>query len=133
MTDETPLESSPPDSDTPTGTSAIMWRRMTRSNSSAKPPAYSASGRDEENSGLTSGAQYFVTGPAVGGDRHEVAGQQSLHARGRRSPPRRRDAVQKEPVEDPQVSAAARAGPGTGPSARRRSRTVPAPRGNRGA
>ena len=61
MTDETPLESSPPDSDTPTGTSAIMCRRMTRSNSSPKPPAYSASGRDDENSGLTSGAQYLLT------------------------------------------------------------------------
>ncbi len=61
ITDETPLESSPPDRETPTGTSAIMWRRMTRSNSSANPAAYSPSVRDEENSGLTSGSQYFAT------------------------------------------------------------------------
>ena len=61
MTDETPLESSPPDRETPTGTSAIMWRRMTRSNSSANAAAYSLSGRDEENSGLTSGSQYLAT------------------------------------------------------------------------
>ena len=60
MTDDTPLESSPPESDTPTGTSAIMWRRITRSNSSPKRPAYSASLSEEENSGLTSGDQYFV-------------------------------------------------------------------------
>ncbi len=39
MTDETPLESNPPDNDTPTGTSAIMCRPMTRSNSSAKAAA----------------------------------------------------------------------------------------------
>ena len=49
-----------PDSETPTGTSAIMCRRITRSNRSAKLSAYSASLSDEENSGLTSGAQYLV-------------------------------------------------------------------------
>ena len=47
---------------------------MTRSNSSPKPPAYSASGRDDENSVLADSS------PAVNRDRHEVSGQQPLHA-----------------------------------------------------
>ena len=75
MTDETPLESSPPDSETPTGTSAIMWRRMTRSNSSPKRAGVLGVGSRGGELGVDLRLPVLRDGgPAVGGNRHVVAG-----------------------------------------------------------
>ena len=107
MTDDTPLESRPPDSETPTGTSAIMCRRITRSKRSANLPAYSSSDSEEENSGLTSGFQYLVSvRPPVGGHRHVVAREKPFDAREEGLVPGVMHTVQEEPVQHAHVRGA---------------------------